>query len=67
MNETYRIDSRLGSGGLHLQVNGEFNRQAATMLANLVSKRLGQGGRVFVNTEGITQIANVAPETFKVV
>ena len=65
MDQTYQIDSRTGSGGLHLQVKGEFNRRAATILANLISKRLGQGGRVFVNTEGITQIANIAPETFK--
>jgi len=65
LDGTYRIDSRTGSGGLHLQVNGEFSRQAATTLAGLISEMLGQGGRVFVNTEGITQIASVAPETFK--
>ena len=48
-----------------MRVNGEFSSQAAATLAGLISKILGQGGRVFVNTEMITQIAGVAAETFK--
>ena len=54
--EQIKIDHR--NGNLYIEVQGVFSPDTSAKLATVISRVYGGRGNIFINTKGITEVAN---------
>ena len=65
MNNTFSIESRTSNGNLHLSPKGELDGSSACELTDFIGRHRPPGGRVFVNTDGLSRIVPFGSQVFR--
>ena len=64
MNSDFQIDSRHSAGNLHINLIGHFNSMCAWQLFKMLKQHNG-AGRVFVRTDGISEVIGDGVQLFR--
>ncbi|SDB61623.1 hypothetical protein SAMN05660653_03217 [Desulfonatronum thiosulfatophilum] len=62
MNTQFRMQTRKSRGNLHVQLEGIFDQQSASSLAQVLREAAAEHHRMFINTDGLAHIEPPATE-----
>ncbi len=61
----YRVDYRYSNGNIHVDVSGEFNRNTAGAVLEILQTAYTGSGRIFIDTAKIQNVVECGAEYFK--
>ncbi|HBV42226.1 hypothetical protein JBF11_08905 [Taurinivorans muris] len=61
----YRVDYRCSNGNIHVDVSGEFNRNTAGAVLEILQTAYTGSGRIFIDTAQIQNVVECGAEYFK--